>query len=1033
MATKEQMVKQAMYSSKKFLQITLILLINVKYSFSMTLYGERKKDDWMLRKGGLDATKSILVARDMEPKTLKYNKTEFETFLKNFTENENLIANEISKFSENNMLINFKELRDKKWKIQKRCFCYGNSLMHHICEAHNKMHDFGHHAHDVMDHFGDRAHETMHEFGHHAHELKDNFGHDAHERLREFGHEAHNTKDHFGHHAHELKENFGHDAHEKLREFGHDAHNTKDHFGCDQHEMLNMWHQCGCVKKSKISKTLKHFMVPKKSFINNFCRDGRCNNNYDKTINYDKIPFEAYNRDNYFNPNQDENLNEQQNSDNIFDDRRLENAAFGHDSTDKPGEISREHQDNFEENKHGNFDQYERENYNRHRNERKDDFEHPQQYDERKKQYEDDEIDHYNDLSENKNKDYIGNEDHRSSFANDDSDHVEKDPYATIGNNENEENPLKSEDSENEKEQDNSFGENQHKNKANFGENSHNRRKHFGEREHGNKQRFGESQHANKERFGEEEHYNREHFGEEEHNSRAHFGKKEHKKKERFGESENEFKNHFGEKAHEKQNNFGEQEHKYKEEFGKTAHENQAHFGREAHSSKEHFGEEEHENKENFGREAHMSREHFGENQHEKMKHFGDKAHKNLENFYIKSKEQHKNKEHFGEKEHDNKKHFGEEAHKTMGMFGKSAHEKMKNFGLQAHKNLEMFGVKDFQSFLNTRNIVVKSINKNKNRKKKNCVRSKFNTRTYHDEPCYDDGDDDEEDNDNDDDENEEYENRNDEHKSSSLKDHEYNAKERMEHFGEHAHEHKDEFGIEQHKTLANFEHISRDHREEEAKKQREHFGEQQHEKKKHFGEGDPEYHSRCAHDKLRNFGKFAHHYGCGINFAQYRSKIENAVKQKTNQQKPYYRKYKPKLWPEYPQVFKNEKSQTSKNKTNSNKKISIGIKINKPNTSENNFISLLKQNNCDFCENGALCVTEPDPIKFTCYCPYNYEGNRCEIYSPQKKACSQNTCYNGGRCEERPNKKEKFHCYCLSGWHGQQCTEKDIMDWSKW
>ena len=1036
-----------MHSRMKFLLATLILSLNIKYTFSYTLYGEKKKDDFkksssiLHQVDRMHETENKLNADESifpDTRSIKENPKSniYQNFFRNFTENEKLIQKKTKSEPIYDMSVmmksmNLTELKDRKWKIKKRCFCQGSSLMHHICEAHEKMHSFGHHAHDVMNHFGEQAHDTMHRFGEHAHEQKENFGHHAHERLSEFGHEA---------------------------------HNTKAHFGCDQHKVLDRWHQCGCVKKSKLLKTANSFTGRKKSFVNHFCRDGRCNNNYERDQDE---PFENYNnienRDNYFNTNQanderlnneqekfNHNRNEQRNTDNnIFVDHKfLENAAFGQNSHEKYNkfgseaeDVTREHQEsnninNFEGSKHrkkgGPYDQ---ENYNKlgYEHERKDGSEnHRNKYREGKhysKQFPDDEIDQYS-MPESKNKDYIGNEDYKSRFDDENPEkNFEEDTHESsdyIGDEANQENFGGREHGKLD-----SFGENAHTNKANFGENSHKKRKHFGEKEHENKKYFGENEHANKE-----------HFGEEEHNSRAHFGEKEHENRERFGENENEFKNHFGEKAHETQSHFGQQEHKNKEEFGKTAHENQAHFGREAHSSKEHFGEEEHENKENFGREAHKSRKHFGESQHENMEHFGDRAHKNLESFYSESKKQHKNKEHFGEEEHNNKKHFGEDAHKTMGMFGKSAHQKMKNFGLQAHKNLALFGLKDFQGFLNTRNKITKSKKLNKPESIKNiskCIGSKCDTRTYHDEPGSDE--DEEEYADERDEHEDEDEHENEEDEISSRKEHENNAKERMEHFGEHAHEHKEEFGKEQHERLANFEHISRDHREKEAKKQWEHFGEQQHEKKKHFGEGDPEYHSRCAHDKLKNFGKFAHRhqYGCSIDFGQYRNKIETQSNffGEQKQQKSYYRRYKTKLWPENPQAFKKEKYENLKNKTNSNNEIfnstNIEQKIpeNKYDTNENKVVehSII----CDFCENGALCVTEPEPIKFTCYCTYNYEGSRCEIYSPQSTACNQNTCYNGGRCEERPSKKEKFHCFCKSGWHGQQCTEKDTMDWSKW
>lgn len=49
-------------------------------------------------------------------------------------------------------------------------------------------------------------------------------------------------------------------------------------------------------------------------------------------------------------------------------------------------------------------------------------------------------------------------------------------------------------------------------------------------------------------------------------------------------------------------------------------------------------------------------------------------------------------------------------------------------------------------------------------------------------------------------------------------------------------------------------------------------------------------------------------------------------------------------------------------------------------------------------CQNGGTC-TNTAPGSFTCKCPDDFIGERCEVY---KNPCRHDPCENGGTCNVR-------------------------------
>ena len=77
-------------------------------------------------------------------------------------------------------------------------------------------------------------------------------------------------------------------------------------------------------------------------------------------------------------------------------------------------------------------------------------------------------------------------------------------------------------------------------------------------------------------------------------------------------------------------------------------------------------------------------------------------------------------------------------------------------------------------------------------------------------------------------------------------------------------------------------------------------------------------------------------------------------------------------------------------------------------------------------CFNGGTC--QPDGHYFTCTCPPNYIGERCEfVIDP----CLDKLCLNGGKCVVSGTKQPDGYCdhsnvtascECSSGYSGEQC-----------
>ncbi|KAK6192343.1 hypothetical protein SNE40_003825 [Patella caerulea] len=68
---------------------------------------------------------------------------------------------------------------------------------------------------------------------------------------------------------------------------------------------------------------------------------------------------------------------------------------------------------------------------------------------------------------------------------------------------------------------------------------------------------------------------------------------------------------------------------------------------------------------------------------------------------------------------------------------------------------------------------------------------------------------------------------------------------------------------------------------------------------------------------------------------------------------------------------------------------------------------------NTNPCLNGGVC--SPSTSGYTCACPSNYIGNKCETYN----FCSSTPCNNGGVCY---NEVSNYRCACSDNYSGQRC-----------
>ncbi|KAG8178281.1 hypothetical protein JTE90_001317 [Oedothorax gibbosus] len=67
-------------------------------------------------------------------------------------------------------------------------------------------------------------------------------------------------------------------------------------------------------------------------------------------------------------------------------------------------------------------------------------------------------------------------------------------------------------------------------------------------------------------------------------------------------------------------------------------------------------------------------------------------------------------------------------------------------------------------------------------------------------------------------------------------------------------------------------------------------------------------------------------------------------------------------------------------------------------------------------CQNGGTC-TNTAPGSFTCKCPDDFIGERCEVY---KNPCRHNPCENGGTCNNPSD--GQYTCTCAPSYFGPQC-----------
>jgi hypothetical protein len=73
-----------------------------------------------------------------------------------------------------------------------------------------------------------------------------------------------------------------------------------------------------------------------------------------------------------------------------------------------------------------------------------------------------------------------------------------------------------------------------------------------------------------------------------------------------------------------------------------------------------------------------------------------------------------------------------------------------------------------------------------------------------------------------------------------------------------------------------------------------------------------------------------------------------------------------------------------------------------------------------DTCQNGATCV---DSIEmFSCICPKDFDGDRCEISLQPNNPCKNNPCKNNAGCVSEDGKS--YVCECSPGWTGATCSK---------
>jgi len=70
-------------------------------------------------------------------------------------------------------------------------------------------------------------------------------------------------------------------------------------------------------------------------------------------------------------------------------------------------------------------------------------------------------------------------------------------------------------------------------------------------------------------------------------------------------------------------------------------------------------------------------------------------------------------------------------------------------------------------------------------------------------------------------------------------------------------------------------------------------------------------------------------------------------------------------------------------------------------------------------CVNNGICLSSSLTYNYTCVCPANYTGYRCEDFLG---ACTPTICQNGGTCVY--NGQNAISCLCSPLWTGTLCTQ---------
>lgn len=68
-------------------------------------------------------------------------------------------------------------------------------------------------------------------------------------------------------------------------------------------------------------------------------------------------------------------------------------------------------------------------------------------------------------------------------------------------------------------------------------------------------------------------------------------------------------------------------------------------------------------------------------------------------------------------------------------------------------------------------------------------------------------------------------------------------------------------------------------------------------------------------------------------------------------------------------------------------------------------------------CKNGGTCTSGDD--KFTCKCPWGFEGPTCEA---KVNPCDRSPCRKGTVCKQND---DNFLCLCSGGFNGENCDKK--------